>query len=487
MPNTTPDLRPIIPKFNLRILSDEQLDQLQEAALEILQDVGLHCPSEKALAIYADHGGQVDFETQIVKLPADVVMEAMTHAPRFYTMGARSQAHDLILDGTATYIATDGTGVETIDFKTNHRRGSVKADVARMARVTDYLSSMGFYWPMVSAQDFPSIPSLHELDASFNNTVKHVQTCTVVEEKTARYAVEMAKVVAGDEATMRARPPLSSLICTIAPLAMDLEATEAALVLAEAGLPVGFMSMACGGSTAPATVAGTIAVADAEMVAGMVLIQMAYPGAPIYHSLMPGIMHPLTGAFDGGARETGLFYPVGVELAHKWGVPTLAGVGTSAETSGWESAVGIAANILMVALCGAETCSGIGLRETCTLLTPEALVLDLDIYEMVRVDAAGLDTSKGALALDVIKAVGPRGHFLRQKHTRQQLRKLEFSELTDQLSKEGGFRDPIEVALEKTAWILENHHPEPLSEAQQSELNRILLTADRELRGGTQE
>jgi trimethylamine--corrinoid protein Co-methyltransferase len=98
-----------------------------------------------------------------------------------------------------------------------------------------------------------------------------------------------------------------------------------------------------------------------------------------------------------------------------------------------------------------------------------------------------LDTSKGALALDVIKAVGPRGHFLRQKHTRQQLRTLEFSELTDQLSKEGGFRDPIEVALEKTAWILENHHPEPLSEAQQSELNRILLTADRELSGGTQE
>lgn len=485
MPDATPDLQPIVPQFHLRILSDEQLDQLQEAVLEILQDVGLHCPSGKALAIYAEHGGQVDFETQIVKLSSNVVMETMSHAPRFYTMGARSQAHDLNLDGTATYIATDGTGVETIDFKTNQRRGSLKADVARMARVTDYLASMGFYWPMVSAQDFPAIASLHELDASFNNTVKHVQTCTVVEEQTARYAVEMAKVVAGDEATMRARPPLSSLICTIAPLAMDLEATEAALVFAEAGLPVGFMSMACGGSTAPATVAGTIAIADAEMVAGMVLTQMAYPGAPIYHSMMPGIMHPLTGAFDGGARETNLFYPIGVEMAHKWGVPTLAGIGTSAEASGWESAVGLASNMLMVALCGADTASGIGLRETCTLLTQEGLVLDAEIYNQVRVDAAGLDTSQEALALDVIKAVGPRGHFLRQKHTRQQLRKLEFSELTNQLGKEGGFRDPIEVAVEKTAWILENHHPEPLSEAQQSELNRILQTAENELRDGT--
>jgi len=487
MPDPTPDIKPITPQFHLRILSDEQLDQLQEAALEILQDVGVHCPSEKALAIYAEHGAQVDFETQIVKLSPDAVMEAMSHAPRFYTMGARSQTHDLNLDGTATYIATDGTGVETIDFTTNQRRGSLKADVARMARVTDYLSSMGFYWPMVSAQDFPTIASLHELDASFNNTVKHVQTCTVVEEKTARYAVEMAKVIASDEATLRARPPLSSLICTIAPLAMDLEATEAALVFAEAGLPVGFMSMACGGSTAPATVAGTIAVADAEMVAAMVLTQMAYPGAPIYYSLMPGIMHPQTGAFDGGARETNLFYPIGVEMAHMWGVPTLAAIGTTAETSGWESAVGIAENILMVALCGAETASGIGLRETCTLLTQEALVLDAELYNQVRVDARGLDTSREALALDVIKDVGPRGHFLRQKHTRQQLRKLEFSELTDQLSKDGGFRDPFDMAREKTAWILENHHPEPLSETQQSELNRILQSAGRELREATQE
>jgi trimethylamine--corrinoid protein Co-methyltransferase len=480
MPDATPEIQPIVPQFHLSILNDQQLDVLQAATLEILSDVGFHCPAEKALEIYAEHGGQVDFETQIVKLPADVVMEAMSHAPRFYTMGARLETHDLNLDGTATYIATDGTGVETIDFKTNQRRSSTKKDVAMMARVTDYLSSLGFYWPMVSAQDFPAIASLHELDAAFNNTVKHVQTCTVVEEKTANYAIEMAKVVAGDEATLRARPPLSSLICTIAPLAMDVEATEAALVFAEKGLPVGFMSMACGGSTAPATVAGTIAVADAEMVAGMVLIQMAYPGAPVYHSMMPGIMHPQTGAFEGGARETHLIYPIGVEMAHKWGVPTLAPIGTSAETSGWESAVGLASNILTVALCGADTASGIGLRETCTLLTPEGLVLDAEFYEQVRVEAAGLDTSREALAIDVIKAVGPRGHFLRQKHTRQQLRKLEFSELTNQLSPGGGYRDPIEVAVEKTHWILENHQPEPLSTSQQNELNHILQTAENE-------
>jgi trimethylamine--corrinoid protein Co-methyltransferase len=481
MYSQTPELHPIVPSYHLRILSDEQLDQLQSATLEILEEVGIHCPSEKALSIYAEGGAQVNFESQIVKLPPDVVLEAMSHAPRFYTMGARSAAHDLKLDGTAMYCATDGCGTETVDFVTHQQRASVKDDVAKMARVTDYLSSMGFYWPIVSAQDFPATAPLHELDASFNNTVKHVQTETVMGEKTGRYAVEMAQVVAGDEVTMRQRPPLSSLICTIAPLAQDKDGIESALVFAEAGLPVGFMSMATSGSTAPATVAGTIAVADAEMVAAMVLIQMAYPGAPVYHSLMPGIMHPRTGAFLGSAWEADMFYPVGVELAHLWGVPTLAGVGTEADTSGWESALGIASNMLLCALCGAETASGLGLRETCTLLYPEALVLDSDIYHLVRVDAIGLDTSREALALDVVKAVGPRGHFLSQRHTRQHMRKLEFSELTAQLKEGGGYRDPIEVAQEKTNWILENHFPEPLDEAKQAELERILQAADQEL------
>ncbi len=481
MISETPLLSPIKPKYSLNFLSAEQLTQIQTATLEILDSVGIFCPSNKALSIYIEHGAQVDFETQIVKLPQSIVLEAMSHAPRYYTLGSRSAAHDLNLDGSATYIATDGTGVETIDFKTNQRRSSVKADVARMARVADYLSSISFYWPMVSAQDHPATASLHELEASFNNTVKHVQTCTVVEEKTAHYAIEMVKVIARDEAAMCDRPPLSFLICTIAPLAMDLEAMDASLVFAEAGLPVGFMSMACGGLTSPATVAGTIAVADAEIVAAMVLIQLAFPGAPVYYSLMPSLMDRMTGDFDGGSWNSDLFSPIGVELAHKWGVPTLAPVGTSADVSGWTSAAGIKANMLKVALCGADIASGIGLRETCTLLTQEALVLDAEFYNMARVDASGLDTSQDAFALDMIKSVGPRGNFLKEKNTRQQVRNLEYSELTTQINHQGGYRDPLDVAVEKTEWILENHHPTPLSEAQQSELNQILAAADREL------
>ena len=482
MPNETPELQPIVPAYRLRILSDEQLSQLKSATLEILEKVGVHCPSEKAMAIYAKHGAQVDFETRIVKLPPDVVLDVMSRAPRFYTMGARSETHDLKLDGTAMYCATDGCGVETIDFVNRQRRSSVKDDVAKMARVSDYLSSIGFYWPIVSAQDYPATAPLQELDASFNNTVKHVQTETVMGEPMARYAVEMAKVIAGDETTMRQRPPLSSLVCTIAPLAQDEGGMESALVFAEAGLPVGFMSMANTGSTAPATIAGTVVLADAEIVAAMVMIQMAYPGAPVYHSLMPGMMHPRTGAYLGTAWEGELPSVVGVELAHMWGVPTLAGIfGTDAQVPGWQQGAESGPCLLLCALCGAETGSGLGLLEGCTLLYPEAVVLDTDIYHRLRINAAGLDTSREALALDVIKAVGPRGHFLRQRHTRDHMRRRGFSDLVVQPREGGGYRDPVAVAREEVEWILQNHYPEPLTDEQKAEMNRILQAAEREL------
>jgi trimethylamine--corrinoid protein Co-methyltransferase len=96
-------------------------------------------------------------------------------------------------------------------------------------------------------------------------------------------------------------------------------------------------------------------------------------------------------------------------------------------------------------------------------------------------DAAGVTINPDEMALDVIHAVGPRGHFLGQRHTRDFMRKLEHSDVVYVPKKEGGYRDPIKVAREKTDWILKNHQPEPLSEHKQAELSRILVAAENEL------
>jgi trimethylamine--corrinoid protein Co-methyltransferase len=477
-----PSIEPIRSRHRVQFLSDDQLDQMQMATLEILEEIGVKFPSEKALAIFDDHGAEVDHQAQIVRLPADLVRKALSHAPRTFHVGARDPACEFDLEEGVTYFTTDGCGVETIDFETRQRRSSCKDDVGRMAHIADYLSSMAFYWPMVSAQDYGKTAPLHELDAAWNNTVKHVQSETLMGPQPARYAVEMATVIVGNAQEVRERPPLSLVLCTIAPLMQDKEGIEGAMVLAEAGIPVGFLSMPNLGTTGPATLAGSLAVGDAEVISGAVLLQLVSPGCPVFHSIMHGYVDPRTGAYAP--------YPLGrtagaaaVDMAHHWGMPSFAGAfGTESDRPGtWQAASEVALDPLLVGLAGAEWATGIGLNESFTLLYPEAIIFDDELYHRARYALMGLELNEETLALDVIKTVGPGGHFLAQRHTREHMRHAMVRGLAHQLGPDGQYRDPQEVALEKVRWILENHQPQPLDEAQQVELARILDAADREL------
>ena len=243
MSEDRPRIEPIRPAFHVQFLTEPQLDTMQEATLRLLEETGVHMPSEQALSILSAHGARVDASTQVVRFPRDLVMRAMAQVPRTFLAGARDPSCDLPLGDGATYFTTDGCGVEVVDLETGQQRPSCKEDVGSMARVADYLSSIAFYWPMVSAQDCGKTAPLHELDASWNNTVKHVQSETLMGAGPARYAIEMATVVAGSREELRRRPVLSLVLCTIAPLAHDREGIEGALLLAvySAGLAIPFL------------------------------------------------------------------------------------------------------------------------------------------------------------------------------------------------------------------------------------------------------
>jgi trimethylamine--corrinoid protein Co-methyltransferase len=477
-----PAIEPIRSAFSVSFLSDEQLDDLQEATLRILEEVGVRFPSEKALAIFAEHGAQVDHETQIVKIPRDLVHKAMATVPRYFHLGARDPACDFDLEEGATYFTTDGCGVETVDLETRQRRPSCKADVGRMAHIVDYMSSMAFCWPMVSAQDYGKTAPLHELDAAWNNTVKHVQSETLMGGAPARYALEMATVIAGDREELRRRPVFSLVLCTIAPLAQDEGGIEGALTLAEAGIPVGFLAMPTLGTTAPATLAGAFAVGDTEIISGTVLLQLAFPGAPVFHSLMHGWADPRSGNYVPYPVDARCRYAP-VDMAHRWGMPSFGGAfGTESEEPGtWQSAADVALDPLLIGLTGAEWVTGIGLNRSFTLLYPEAIILDDELYHRARYALMEMEVSAETLALDVIQKVGPGGHYLAQKHTRKHMRTAMKPGLAHQMTPDGKYRDPVEVAREKVRWILDNYQPEPLDKAKQAELSKIVAAADREL------
>lgn len=480
-----PDIQPIEPAFKLQVLSAEQLAKIRTATLHILEHVGVRFPSDRALGVFTEHGARVDTDTQIVQMPPELVLEAMGRAPRTYTLSGRAEGADLVLDGSASYFCTDGCGTLTVDFETGEQRASRKDDVARMAHVSDYLSSIAFYWPMVSAQDFGKLAPLHELDASFNNTTKHVQTETVMGQKPAQYAVRMAEVIAGDRDTMRARPPLSAMVCTIAPLAQDKEGIEGAIAFAQAGIPIGFMAMPNMGSTAPATIGAALAVATAEVVSAMALMQLVAPGSPTFYSIVASVMDPRSGGYINATAEKYLCHAAGVQIAHDWGVPILGGAfGVHEETPAtWQHGRDSVYNALMVPLAGADLVVGMGMLRASTLLVPEQILFDDEIYHTNRRVAEGIDVSAEDLALDVIQAVGPGGHYLSQKHTRRKVHDLWIPPLTQPapvFASEDGpdIRNRARAELDR---ILAEHKPEPLEEAKRSELIRILEAASREL------
>jgi trimethylamine--corrinoid protein Co-methyltransferase len=477
----TPPLEPIVSSRRVQFLDDEQLDRLQEATLHILETVGVKFPNARSLEILGDNGCAVDATTQIVKFPRDLVKAAVAKAPRTFTMAARNPAFDLHLEEGTSYFTTDGCGVAAIDPDTGLERPSRKEDVARMARMADSLPSIGFMWPTVSAQDFGQTSQLPEIDAAYNNTVKHFQSM-VQGEGAARYAVEMATVLAGSREALRERPMLSNLICSVAPLAQDHAGLEAALVLAEAGIPVGFMAMPTLGTTAPATSAGALAMGDAEVISAVVLLQLAYPGTPMFHSILKAWADPRTGTYVGYPIDGRVRYAP-VEIAHRWGLPSLGGCfGTDSATPGtWQSAAEVALDPFMGALAGAEIVTGMGLDRTYTLLFPEAVLLDNDLYQRARHALMAERVDAETLALDVIADVGPGGHFLAEEHTRTFMRTALKRGLTHEMAGHGHYRDPVEVARERAAWIRANHHPEPLEAAQQAELAAILAAAAREL------
>jgi trimethylamine--corrinoid protein Co-methyltransferase len=243
MYSETPDILSFDTERRLEVLTPAQIETVQEGTLHLLQEVGVHFPSPRALEIFADHGAIVDHETQIVRIPPDLVHKALSTAPRSFVLGGREERFDMTLDGRSSYLCTDGCGVHVVDLETRQQRSSRKADVAQMARLSDALPLIGMFWPLVSAQDYGRTAPLHECHAGLTNTLKHVRGGTTTFAQLAPYIVEMATVVAGSEEVRRKRPPICANICTIAPLSHDQDGIECALTYAEAGIPTSFMAM----------------------------------------------------------------------------------------------------------------------------------------------------------------------------------------------------------------------------------------------------
>jgi trimethylamine--corrinoid protein Co-methyltransferase len=419
------------------------------------------------------------------QIPGHLVEEFLSKAPPTYTLAAVDPALDLPLDGNHSYLGTDGCGVEILDAFTGERRRTTKQDVREVAAVADTLEAIAFHWVPISAQDCPaSTRSLHELEAVWSVSRKHVQTESIVHEREMRAAVEMASVLAGGRRELRERPVLSIMQCTLSPLAHDGGSLEAGLVAAEAGLPIGYMTMASCGSTGPVTLAGNLVVGNAEVLSALVLMQMAHPGCPVYYAAAQTATDLRTGAYTGGGPEDYLFGAATNVLADFYNVPLSMGAyATGAKAPDWQAALDNSLSAFMAVSTLSDMLLGAGLLHGSRILSYEMLLLDAEIWSILHAMFQGIVVNETTLALDAIRAVGPGGTFLSNRHTRQNMRQRWQPTLIDRRpynvweEKRDGAAD---WAREKAQQILREHQPEPLDLKLSMEMNRIIAALEAE-------
>ncbi len=481
--DTLVPLIPLVdPQIGLRVLDRTALERLHTATLELIETVGVRFPSRRAQAIWREHGAQVDEASGVVRAPGALVEAAMRRAPATYKLAGRVPARDLPLDGRHVWVATDGCGVEIEDPVTGERRRSELADIATISRVVESMGEVGFIWNPLSAQDVPvNGRPLRELAAAWGASTKHVQTETVMTAHEAAAAVEMAAVLAGGREALRARPVLSLTFCTISPLAQDGNAIDAALVAAEAGIPVGFMTMASCAHTGPATPAGTLLVGNAEVVAASALMELAAPGAPVYYAAAQTAMDLRTGSYTGGGPEDVLFSLATGEIADFYDIPLSMGAfATGAHTPDWRAGVENSLAALAACVGRADMLLGMGLLAGSRIWSYEQLVLDAEILGFVRGICAGIRVDDEALAIDVIRAVGPGGDFLSEQHTRRHMRELWTPALLDRRppAPDGTPRDDARTRARARAHeLVATAAGVPLDPATAAELDRIATIA----------
>lgn len=471
------------PKLRLEILTPQEIKKIHDATLWIIEKVGVRFPSKRAMEIWAANGAEVDHEKMVVRARGELIEKALKSCPPVYSLAARNPKQDLLLDGNHVFVGTDGCGVEVIDIKTCERRVSRLQDVRDIARIADATEQVGFHWVPVSAQDMPpGTRGLHEIKAIWENSTKHVQTESVYNESEARAAIEMAALVAGGREELRRRPVLSLMQCSASPLGHDGGSMDAALVAAEYGLPTGFMTMAANLTTGPATLAGNLAVGNAEVISGTALLQLAFPGAPVFYAAAQTASDLRTGGYTGGGPEDFLYGAATNVLSDFYNIPlSMGSFATGAKEPNWQAGIENSLSTFMASIVMSDMLLGVGFLHGSRIWSFAEMMMDCEIFSIIRKTIQGIVVDDETLALDTIAGVGPGGNFLTQKHTLKHMRDIFLPQFMDRRpfnEWEAKKDDARDWALAKARSTLETHQPDPLDEKISAEMTKIISTLE---------
>ena len=475
----------------LQFLTNDELYEIHMATSEILEHVGVKFSSQKALQILGEAGAHVDFKEGIARIPEYLTKEAVKKAPSSCTLFGRDFKYKLKLGDKRVYFAMLGWVPYVLDIESGKRREGTLTDVESFFKLGDSLENIhSLDWAVWPKDISDAVVHVYGLFAGFKNTTKPLEGY-IRGETPAKDNIRMASIVAGGEGQLKKRPLLLAIENPFSPLQHSKEMTEGLMVYAKYRQPLVIAPEDQSGITAPATLAGLIVQQNAEVLSGIVLAELVNPGAPVLYGTVSTIADMKSGNIALGAVEAGLINAATAQLAHYYGLPS-RGIGGNTDSkipdiqAGFEKAV----TLMMAALAGINLIySFAGALESTLTMSYEQLIIDNELAGMVSRALRGIRVNDETLAVDVIKNVGPGGHYLAQKHTLENFMKEHYIPMIINREKretweKAGSKDLREIARDEVKKILKEHQPEPLDRDVEKELKKILKEVEkRETRG----
>lgn len=415
------------PRARLTVWDGDACERLHGASLEILARAGVEVRDPRGLELLAEAGARV--EGTRARLGPDVVARALASAPRSSALAGRAAdgSLDLVLEDGRTYFGSGPDCLYVRDPRDGDRRRARLADVEAMAALAERLPNMDFVMSMGLPEDAPGeIVDVAQFAAMLKGTRKPIVVSSPFGGDPMRVMREMAAVCGRADS-------LACLTMTSPPLMLDQVAVDKSLVCGELGIPLVLAPAPSAGATAPASLPAVIAVAHAEVLAGLCVHQLAHPGAPFVYGVGVGVLNMRTTVEVYCAPEGALGNQAMVDVARHLGLPSWSYAGDSdAKLLDEQWSLEATGSTLLGALSRATLLHDVGYLESGLQSSFDALVLGDELAGFARAFLRDLAPTDEALMIDAIVAAGPGGNHLGSRHTRQHYRDFWQSALVDQ-------------------------------------------------------
>jgi trimethylamine--corrinoid protein Co-methyltransferase len=477
-----------------RLLSDDDIKRVHFATLDVLDDVGIRLSHPEALELWADHGARVDFDHEIVRIPEHVLTQALADAPKRVTLYGKSREWDVPLDTLGTVYTMGGAGAPwVLDLDDGHRRPATMIDLEDLTRLQDALPNWHVAHWLVLPQDIPQEGAEYITFAAMLKHTGRPHHTLPGSRQCIRDQIEMAAVVAGSTEAVRRRPFYAQNICVLSPLYQPWDTTDQLIECARQRLPMLLEADTIAGGTAPFTLAGALVEMNANVLSYIALAQLVNPGTPCIYSSSSGVMDMQTGNYSAAAPESTLLHMASTQVAHFYGLPFQGGNTPDAKLPDAQMGYERASHFLALAYAGCDIIHvATGNLEQMYLASYEQCVMDNEILAACFRILEGFKVNEDTLAVDVFRDVGHDAAFVSHEHTLRYLRRERwYPRITDRgnwKTWEGrGAKDMREAAKEEVRRILDEHHPEYVTEEQAREIDRLAVAGQRRVLAGGRE